>query len=144
MFRFDKDNSGSLNVDEFLIGIRVQKISTLFSLFSKVKLLSLFPQPPMNESRKKLVMEAFHKMDKTGDGEITVEDLKVTTILCNFQLSKCFDFQGVYNVKRHPSYLNGEYTEDEILTKFLGNFETYGIKDGKVNNHSQSIGKSPF
>lgn len=35
-------------------------------------------QPPMSESRKKVIREAFNKMDKSGDGVITVEDLKVT------------------------------------------------------------------
>jgi hypothetical protein len=31
----------------------------------------------MSEARKKVVREAFAKMDKTGDGVITVDDLKV-------------------------------------------------------------------
>jgi hypothetical protein len=39
------------------------------------------PQPPMSEARKKVVREAFAKMDKTGDGVITVDDLKVKKIL---------------------------------------------------------------
>ena len=38
----------------------------------------------------------------------------------------------MYNVKRNPRYLNGEATEEEILSKFLNNFETTGIKDGMV------------
>ena len=33
-------------------------------------------QPPMNKSRKELVNMAFNKFDRTGDGVITVEDLK--------------------------------------------------------------------
>ena len=33
-------------------------------------------QPPMSQSRKDIIMKAFKKMDKTGDGEITVEDLQ--------------------------------------------------------------------
>jgi Ca2+-binding EF-hand superfamily protein len=31
----------------------------------------------MSEVRKKVVREAFAKMDKTGDGVITTDDLKV-------------------------------------------------------------------
>ena len=33
-------------------------------------------QPPMNKSRRELVLKAFNKLDKTGDGVITVDDLK--------------------------------------------------------------------
>lgn len=32
-------------------------------------------QPPMTQSRKDIIMRAFKKLDKTGDGKITVEDL---------------------------------------------------------------------
>ena len=45
-----------------------------------------------------------------------------------------YNFQGVYNVKRNPRYLNGEASEEEILSKFLNNFETSGIKDGMVRS----------
>ena len=31
----------------------------------------------MSEARKRVVLEAFKKMDKTGDGVITTDDLKV-------------------------------------------------------------------
>lgn len=34
----------------------------------------------MTPSRKKLVIEAFRKLDKTGDGVVTIEDLKVSKI----------------------------------------------------------------
>lgn len=53
-YRFDTDGSGSVNMTEFLIAIR----------------------PHMSESRKHIVEAAFAKLDKTGDGAITVEDLK--------------------------------------------------------------------
>ena len=33
-------------------------------------------QPPMSKTRKDIINEAFNKLDKTGDGKITVEDLK--------------------------------------------------------------------
>jgi Ca2+-binding EF-hand superfamily protein len=32
-------------------------------------------QPAMTQSRKDVIMRAFKKLDKTGDGKITVEDL---------------------------------------------------------------------
>ena len=30
----------------------------------------------MSKSRKEIIAKAFHKLDKTGDGVITIEDLK--------------------------------------------------------------------
>ena len=35
-------------------------------------------------------------------------------------------------MKQNPRYQNGEASEEEILSKFLNNFETTGIKDGMV------------
>ena len=77
----------------------------------------LLLQPPMNNSRKELVRRAFQKLDKTGDGVVTVQDL-----------------HGVYNVKKHPKYISGEWTEDQCLKQFLDSFDSPNDKDGKVNN----------
>ncbi|KAK3742358.1 hypothetical protein QZH41_020501 [Actinostola sp. cb2023] len=88
---FDKDGSGTIDFDEFLISLR----------------------PPMSKARKSVIGLAFNKLDKTGDGQITIEDLK-----------------GVYNVKHHPKYINGEWTEDQCFRKFLDSFDSPDDKDG--------------
>lgn len=75
---------------------------------------SLF-QPPLSENRLALIRQAFQKMDKTGDGVVTIDDLR-----------------NVYSVKAHPQFQSGELAEDQILDKFLSNFDTENASDGKV------------
>ena len=69
----------------------------------------------MTQARKSLVSQAFHKLDRVADGNITVEDLK-----------------GVYNVKKHPKFLSGEWNEDRCLREFLDSFDAPDNKDGVV------------
>ncbi|KAL8177931.1 UNVERIFIED_CONTAM: hypothetical protein K2H54_023727 [Gekko kuhli] len=69
--------------------------------------------PPMSEARKEVISEAFQKLDKTGDGLVTTEDL-----------------QGVYQGQAHPKFKSGEWTEEQVFRSFLDNFDS--DKDGKV------------
>lgn len=71
----------------------------------------------MSPARKEVVLQVFRKLDRTGDGVITIEDLR-----------------GVYNVKSHPKYQNGEWTEDQVFRKFLDNFDSPYDKDGQVRD----------
>ena len=34
------------------------------------------PQPPMSDARKRVIGEAFNKLDKSGDGFITIDDVR--------------------------------------------------------------------
>lgn len=116
--RFDRDGNGTIDFDEFLITLRVNiqtgylQLRILSCLFTSI---ICYLQPQMSKARKEVVMQAFRKLDKTGDGVITVEDLR-----------------GVYNAKYHPKYQNGEWTEDQVFRKFLDSFDSPYDKDGKV------------
>jgi len=70
---FDYDRCGSISYDEFLRTIR----------------------GVMNPGRKKLVQQAFNKMDRDGNGWLDFNDIK-----------------GVYTAKSHPDVLAGRKTEE--------------------------------
>lgn len=75
-----------------------------------------FPrQPELSEDRTAIVLEAYDKLDQSGDGMVTLEDVK-----------------GHYDASHHPKVLEGEMSEDDVLTKFLGRFEGTTKHDGKV------------
>lgn len=54
-------------------------------------------------------------MFSNHDGVITVEDLR-----------------GIYVVKNHPKYMNGTWSEDQVLRHFLDCFDYGQHKDGVV------------
>lgn len=68
----------------------------------------------MSQAREAVIAAAFAKLDQTGDGVVTVDDLR-----------------GVYSGHAHPKVRSGEWTEDEALHQFLDNFDTFE-KDGQV------------
>ena len=118
----DDDNSRSLDIYEFtkamkdyMLGFSDTEIKQLFAYFDYDRsntvdydefLRTL--RGPMNPARKKLVAQAFNKLDKDGNGWIDVNDIR-----------------GVYTAKTHPDVLNGKKTEEQILLEFLETFETH-------------------
>lgn len=91
--KFDKDKNGQICFDEFLEQLR----------------------PPMSQTRKDIILKAFSKADKTGDGKITVEDLR-----------------GVYDVSQHAKVKSGEWTKDQAFAEFLKTFDSPNNPDGEI------------
>jgi calcyphosin len=70
---FDVDSSGTITYDEFIRAIR----------------------GPMNMARKKIIAQAYKKLDKDGNGWIDIDDVR-----------------GVYNCDKHPDVISGKKTSD--------------------------------
>lgn len=116
---FDRDGEGSIDYDEFLRAVRGE----------------------MNNRRKKIVLQAFDKLDADRSGIIEINEIK-----------------SLYNVKNHPDVKSGKKTEEDVYGEFLETFETHhninrGTKDRRVtreefveyyNNISMSIDNDEY
>eukprot|EP00831_Metopus_contortus_P031546 TRINITY_DN2570_c0_g1_i1.p1 TRINITY_DN2570_c0_g1~~TRINITY_DN2570_c0_g1_i1.p1 ORF type:complete len:393 (+),score=80.92 TRINITY_DN2570_c0_g1_i1:77-1255(+) len=121
----DDDSSGFLEAGEFSkamkelrLGLSPSEVERVFQVFdvnhdgriSYQEFLRIVIGE-MNEARTAVVDTVFAKLDKTGDGVITVDDIK-----------------GIYSADRHPDVLSKRKTEGEVLSEFLDTFEQhYGI-----------------
>jgi Ca2+-binding EF-hand superfamily protein len=94
---FDVDSSGSITYDEFIRAIR----------------------GPMNMARKKIVAQAYNKLDKDGNGWIDINDVR-----------------GVCKANNHPDVVSGKKTEDQILQEFLETFEAaHAMRENEAPNY---------
>jgi Ca2+-binding EF-hand superfamily protein len=90
---FDRDRSGRISIEEFLTGLK----------------------SGMSFPRKMLVRQAFNLLDKSGDGEVRVNDI-----------IQAYDFS------QHPNVATGKSTPEEVAEEMLHTFEQGGDIDGKV------------
>lgn len=45
---------------------------------------------------------------------------------------KAEDLMKVYDVRKHPKFMNGQWTKEQCINEFLKTFEVGGDVDGKV------------
>ncbi|XP_060552504.1 calcyphosin-like protein [Ruditapes philippinarum] len=109
---------------EFGIDIINDDLWILFNHFDKDKnseidFLELVAKlrPPMALRRIEVTNEAFDSLDANKDGILSIEDLKIVYSV---------------NAKRHPKFISGEWTEEQVLRNFLDSIDTPGNPDGKV------------
>jgi len=70
----------------------------------------------MNERRRNMVIKTFAMLDKTGDGRITIEDVK-----------------DIYDVSGSPDFTESRLTKEQIVSNFINSFEgKQGNKDGVI------------
>ena len=94
---FDVDSSGTISYDEFIRAVR----------------------GPMNMARKRIVAQAFKKLDADGNGWIDINDIR-----------------GVYKANKHPDVVQGKKTEDDILREFLSTFElAHSMRNNEAPNY---------
>jgi hypothetical protein len=62
----------------------------------------------MNATRKAITRKVFKKLDKSGVGSTTMDQIK-----------------DLYDPSKHPDVLSRKKTEDDVLTEFLDTFELY-------------------
>lgn len=129
----DDNRSGNLDkyeftkaMNDYMLGFNEREITQLFAFFDVDKSNSIefgefirAIRGEMGKPRKDIVMKAFAKLDKDGNGWIDINDIK-----------------GVYNASKHPDVLQNKKTEDQILQEFLETFETaHSMRNNNTPNH---------
>ena len=89
---FDRNEDGVINFDEFMRGIRGD----------------------LNAKRRALVLQAYKKLDRDGNGFVDLRDLA-----------------QAYDVTEHPKFISGEMTKNQVLEEFMAQWDSKK-KDNKV------------
>jgi Ca2+-binding EF-hand superfamily protein len=124
----DDDNSKRLDRNEFrkalrdfAIDVPDESIAIVFNAFDLNRdgfidydeFLRIM-KGDLSPARLALVKKAYNKLDRNGNGIVDINDLR-----------------GVYNASKHPDFLAGKKTEDQIFTEWLETFEMHhNIQNG--------------
>jgi Ca2+-binding EF-hand superfamily protein len=88
----DRDGNGTLDFDEFL----------------------RFLRGDLNDFRKRLIRQAYDKLDVNKDGLVKLDDI-----------------MKIYDVSQHPDVIDGKKTEKEVYIEFMDKWDTQD-KDGII------------
>lgn len=125
----DDDNSKTLSLSEFTNAIKYTKIDMtdkdikiLFEYFDTGNTGNISYDAfitkikgAMNNRRRRLVMMAYDVLDVDGSGHVDINDFAVA-----------------YDVSKHPDFLQGKKSKEQILLEFMNHFEDSNLKDGAV------------
>ena len=122
------DGNRKVDAEEFLVGLRENGVE--ITKAESTKLLAYFDtdgdkcinideflvgvRGELNETRKEVVLRAFQKFDKDGSGQVSIEDLL-----------------GVYSAEKHPKFISGEMSQEQIFDEFLAHIGDKN-KDGII------------
>ena len=130
----DDDYSKSISLPEFAkackdfkIGISEDNVPTIFEQFDNnhdgtlnIDEFLMAIRGELNDFRKALVEKAFRKLDKDSSGMIEFDDIK-----------------DIYNASKHPDFLSGKKTEQQVLMEFLETFEMHHNVKHQTDNDSR-------
>lgn len=127
----DRDNSGQVSKQELdtALDILFSAYNVKFSISEKNALFSYFDldrsqtvdysefvraiRGNMNSFRRNLVKQAFAQLDKTGCGEVTLQDMT-----------------SIYDVSTHPAVQSGRVSAEDAMRSFMSYFD--GNNDGRI------------
>lgn len=85
MKSFDRDGNGVVDFNEFLVTLKGD----------------------LNDQRKEVIAAAYKKLDVTGDGKVTLDDIA-----------------KLYDASQHPDVVQGKRSEQDIFMEFMSLWDT--------------------
>lgn len=85
MKSFDRDGNGVVDFNEFLVTLKGD----------------------LNDQRKEVIGAAYKKLDVTGDGKVTLDDIA-----------------KLYDASQHPDVVQGKRSEQDIFMEFMSLWDT--------------------